>query len=375
MQKNILLTGATGNLGAYATRVFLKNNNKVYVISRSLENKDSSKRVLKSLLAFGVDDELIEAIKERRLIIVKADISDDDQMESLNTVDDIDQTWHFASTLKYLPKDMEEIYQTNIRGTKNLIGLHKRVSKKTSRFFYISTSYAAGRDISYIPEARIEMNEDMSFHNEYERSKLRAENLVLDQISKGIIRGNIFRPSVVIGDKKEGLLINYHGFYHSINTLFNFKKSLEKNNESLTELFFETDPNYTVNLIPIEDAIGLMYSIAEAGPKNGTVFNVVNRSEIKVKDILKVIGKAIDVKLTICKTGSDTSITKTKNWYDKLMDYGGNYFMPYLDHRIKYDTSNSLKILKKEYNFDLLPSLNIITKTYVNLLKERKIEN
>jgi thioester reductase-like protein len=126
----------------------------------------------------------------------------------------------------------------------------KKGADKDAKFYYISTSYAAGRDIHIIPESRIELDEDMSFHNEYEHSKVKAENLVINHISKGEISGNIFRTSVVVGDKQHGRLINYHGFYLSRQTLFNFKRCLAQNGELLEELTFETNGSKTI-ILPI----------------------------------------------------------------------------------------------------------------------------
>jgi nucleoside-diphosphate-sugar epimerase len=375
MKKKVLLTGVTGNLGAYAAREFLKKEYKVYVLARLTSNSDSSKRVLKSILTFGADSEIIDSIKSKNLVIIPVDISIEDDMSKIKLPEEIDETWHFASTLKYLPKDIEEIYSTNVKGTKNVILLHKKSSHENSKFFYISTSYVGGKDISVIPESRIEINEDMAFHNEYEHSKLKAENIVLDQISLGIINGNIFRPSVVVGDKNNGLLINYHGFYLSINTLYNFKESLRKNNEKLGVLNFESNPDATVNLIPIEDAVALMNSIVETNPPNGEVYNIVNEKEIRIGNILSVIGDELEIKLRACEKDNKASINRTKKWYDKLMDYGGNYFMPYLNHQITYDNSASFRQLKSRYEYDLEPRLNNLARIYVDILKEESREN
>jgi hypothetical protein len=66
------------------------------------------------ILAFGKDERLIESIRENNLIIIDADISDENDVPKIKLPRAIDETWHFAFTLKYLPKDIDEIYSTNI---------------------------------------------------------------------------------------------------------------------------------------------------------------------------------------------------------------------------------------------------------------------
>ena len=52
MEKNILITGTSGNLGSYLSNKFLENNNRIISVSRKLlKKKNNSKKKLKIFIA------------------------------------------------------------------------------------------------------------------------------------------------------------------------------------------------------------------------------------------------------------------------------------------------------------------------------------
>ena len=204
--KTILLTGVTGNMGAFAALRFLEKGHKVYAIVRPKKDFDCMKRARRTLRQF-CDAENIAETRFDNLRIIEGDIGDRDNLPSMVAPEAIDETWHFASSLRYMPKETEEIFGVNVNGLANMIELHRR--SRGGEFFYISTAYLGGKNLGLVPEAPIPSDENISYNNYYERSKTLAERMILDAVESEELKGTIFRPSVVFGDTADGKLIHY----------------------------------------------------------------------------------------------------------------------------------------------------------------------
>src|SRR5688500_14803195 len=191
--KTILLTGITGNMGAFAALRFLEKGHKVYALVRPKKGLDCMKRARRTLRQFsGSDGNGSPNIEQ--LEIVEGDIGHDAGLASINVPEKIDETWHFASSLKYMPKESDEIFGVNINGLANMIELHRK--NKGGEFFYISTAYLGGKNLKFVPEGPIACDNNVSHNNYYERSKMLAESMFLKAIETGQLKGAIFRPSI-----------------------------------------------------------------------------------------------------------------------------------------------------------------------------------
>ncbi len=151
--KTILLTGITGNLGAFAALRFLEKGHKVYAIVRPKKGLDCLKRARRSLRQFCASDSNAAA-NLLELEIIEGDIGDRSNLASIQVPEKIDETWHFASSLKYMPKESDEIFRTNVNGLCNMMELHRKCQSKGGEFFYISTAYLGGKNLSVVPEER-----------------------------------------------------------------------------------------------------------------------------------------------------------------------------------------------------------------------------
>lgn len=367
MGKNILLTGATGNMGAYAAREFIKEGSSVFAIARSRNRKKgmAARRMKRSVLSFGgFEREYDQAVLDNKFTTIDVDIADADALSQLKLDYKIDETWHFASSLKYLPNDNDELYQVNIASLNSMIDLHKRHSHDDSRFYYISTAYIGGKTMSAVKEENLVINNEMQFNNEYERTKLIAENTVMGKIASGEIKGNIFRPSIVVGDRATGSLVNYNGYYLAIKLAVEMKKYFASKKGDLQQLRIHVNKEGAINLIHIDDATDLMLKIRNAGPKNGDIFNIVNGKETKLQSIFEVIGKQVGYDILLCN-GEDFAV-KPKNRYEKLAYYGMTYIMPYVNQKISFETSNVDKVIGEPFVFDMIPQIYKINDKYIN---------
>lgn len=359
--KKILVTGATGNLGAYAAFHFLQHGHTVYAPFR--RGNDNSK-VMACINRFGVKNN--ENFK--RLNTFEWDICQDPCQHFPN---DIDETWHFASSLKYLWSDREEIYNVNINGLENVISYHVKNCRDGAKFYYISTAYVAGKVLSHLAESAIPDNEEMKYTNEYERSKLQAENILLKKISQGILPGNIFRPSIVIGDSVSGQLINYNGFYIAINLLYNLTGTLAKSGRQLKELRLFIDPESHLNLIPLDHAIQMMYTISEKNVPNGQIFNIVNSKSIQTKGVVRIIADLFKLQFRFVEEIAFKEQPGTRD--ERLVHYALDYVMPYLNKRIIFDTANTDQVLGFRFEYPINDEKILeLTNRFIDLLVETK---
>lgn len=367
--KNILLTGITGNLGAYAALEFLARGYRVYAVARSRTSLSlCQKRVVRNLReiadpGYGLDEKLDQ------LEVLLGDIADAASIDALHIPDGIDETWHFASSLKYMPKDREEIFGANLDGLKNVMRLHRRCARPGARFFYIGTAYLGGKDLLTIPEARIDYDENMSFNNDYEVSKLLAENIFLDAVEKGELAGAVFRPSIVIGDKRTTKLVNYNGYYLVVKAWHGLCQSMKELHERNMVVRIGVDPDHSGNLIPINDVVETMLQISETGYGDKRIFNLVNREEVPMRGVFDILEKAVDyeLKAVLCDAEEFRAAQKTR--YEKLVSYGFTYTSPYMKNRIVFEAGNVERVLGRELRVPIYPEiLDRLTSAYVATL-------
>ena len=274
-----------------------------------------------------------------------------DQIEDVDIPEKIDETWHFASSLKYLAKDYSDIYNVNINFLKCILNLHKKAARIGAKFFYASTAYVGGENFSLVTEEEIKYSDDMIFNNEYERTKLMAENLIMDAVRYDGINANILRPSVVIGDKHEGRLVNYHGYYLGVQALNEFKKYHSRWSVSDTEFRIIGMKSAETNLIPIDDCIDIMYRIAASSPVSGMIFNVVNRKGVTLEQLIRVAEKNFGLNFICCE--DKDFIGNPKNKHERMLSLGAGYVMPYCKLKIEFDASNTTSVLGTTYSYEL----------------------
>lgn len=85
------------------------------------------------------------------------------------------------------------------------------VGGRLRKFEYVSTVGVAGKRPGALPE--IWMDEPRAFHNTYEQAKAEAEEIVRSAIANEGLPVTVHRPSMVIGDSRDGRIIHFQIFY------------------------------------------------------------------------------------------------------------------------------------------------------------------
>ena len=186
---NVLLTGATGFLGAHIIDSFLKDEQgKIYCLVRGGDTNSASRRLAEKLYYyFG---EKYNSEFNRRIIPVCGDIETDGL--SAKRPSDIQTVIHTAASVKHYGS-YAYFHKVNVEGTKNVAAFAKSVHAK---LIHISTLSVSGNSLAddfnvYRSEEEKHFYETSLYigqplDNVYVHSKFEAEKCVYDAMSEGL---------------------------------------------------------------------------------------------------------------------------------------------------------------------------------------------
>lgn len=186
---NILLTGATGFLGAHILAMLLKEENgRIYCLIRGNSEKEVEERIRKIMQYYFGDTYDSEIGK--RIVPVIGDIEKEELAERIPS--DVSTIIHAAASVKHYGA-YSYFERVNVQGTRNVINYAKKIGAK---MIHISTLSVSGNsmadDFSVYRSAEEKYFAETSFYidqpldNVYIRSKFEAEKAVLDAILEGI---------------------------------------------------------------------------------------------------------------------------------------------------------------------------------------------
>jgi len=202
--QNILVTGATGLLGAHLLVQLTSNESakpkstqKRTIVGLRRDNSDMEE--VKRIFSFYTDKwkDLYDMIEWRY-----GDMLDPESLSK--ALKDIDLIYHCAAIVSFDPKERENIIKANVKGTKNLI---KRITNDERRMtlVHISSTSALGDSLgdsqgddpnNYVNE-KTPRNEKR-IHTGYSVSKYESEKIVWDAIDKGL-NAWIVNPGIILG--------------------------------------------------------------------------------------------------------------------------------------------------------------------------------
>ncbi len=182
----ILITGATGLVGANLTMQLLEKETTVRCIYRKKENQLKTKALFdlykKAPLFFKID-------------WIQADILDIPALEI--AFQDVEYVYHCAALVSFDPADENKLRKNNIEGTANIVNLC--IDKKVKKLCYVSSIAALGDKKDH--ETLIDENSDWNpeeNHSDYALSKYGAELEVWRGYQEGL-PVVIVNPGVILG--------------------------------------------------------------------------------------------------------------------------------------------------------------------------------
>ncbi len=198
--RDLLLTGATGFLGAYLLRILLDETAaEVHCAVRSYTG--GMERVLNNLATY----DLVRPGDRSRIHVVHADLTEPLLGMSPGEFDlfgeRIDAVYHCGATVNWV-YGYERLRASNVLGTRELLRLASAGAKPFHFVSSISVCHSTSAPVQ-VDEALDALPSLDGLHLGYAQSKCVAEALVRQAAERGI-PATITRPSLVTGDARSG---------------------------------------------------------------------------------------------------------------------------------------------------------------------------
>lgn len=279
-QTTILITGATGNIGARLLVELLScgQNIRLLALVRGKSEAEARSRLNANLRLIAPD--LVDWGSTRAIEVLCRDITEDD-LGLPGTMRDtlVRSVTHIvhaaASTQWHLPLDCARA--VNVIGTENVLRLAQQARRHghLKRFVYLSTAYVCGEREGVIKE--VVHTGELRFANTYEQTKWEAEQKVIALQEE--LPVTIIRPSITVGDSRTGLAVTYNVLYPPLKYILTGK---------LTAL--SCPPENRLDLVPVDYvARAVAYLTLHSQFRSGTIFHLtagLNRS-VAIAEVVK----------------------------------------------------------------------------------------
>lgn len=331
-----LLTGATGLLGSYLMRDLLTADAQLAVLVRSSRRQSAQQRV-----------EACLADWERRLgrslprpVVLEGDLTEPDlglDGASLRWASEYcDAVIHNAASLTFhATSSAGEPYRSNVNGTKHVLDLCR--STGIREFHHVSTAYVAGLRKGRAFEHELDEGQELS--NDYEKSKVEAEQLVraadfLDPVT-------VHRPGIIIGDSETGFTTTYHGFYAALQLACKLADITPPNFTGLRgghPVRLALDGTETKHLVPVDWVSAVMSHVIRHPEHHGKTYHLTPRHPVStrtIRDVLEVVGQFYGARLVGRNNRPENMSEVESLFYDHIRVYDS-----YWRHDPEFDRTN-----------------------------------
>ena len=341
----IFLTGITGLVGSAFVTGLLKERDDVEIVALTRANATQSaaervEDVIREQCELDEHPEDIDKILNA-VTVIGGDIAEinPEEIAAMPELEGVDTVFHCAADVNLGKDPQGRTYRINYHGTENIVELSKIL--KIKELHYVCTAYIAGK----LQGTAIEDNPvDSGFHNPYEESKYKAEMLVRN----AGIPFTIYRPSIIIGRRKDGKIRRALAFYRILEFMAKLKKhTASKTNQDPTgfvdlDIHFPAAVSKHIYFVPIDyiqEAIVKLYQT----PVCGKAFHITGDSPVTTLQILEAMCEILKVKnLSVGAENHDP----TRD--EKLMSRFLGDLLPYFSSDIIFDQSNVRKVAGDE---------------------------
>ena len=216
----VLITGGSGFLGGamLPKLVFDQRCQKIFLLMRDSLRQTATERLVTLVdKVFKPND---RALAMSKLEIISGDLTFPNiglngfTRELLRN--DCTHILHIGASTDFAAP-LTESREINVEGTRKLLdfALDCKRRGKLQRFDYVSTAFVAGTKGGKVSEDELSRNQ--SFANAYEQSKYEAELLVRDYADE--LPTTIYRPSIVVGDSRNGFTPHFKVLYWPLQLL------------------------------------------------------------------------------------------------------------------------------------------------------------
>ncbi len=250
----ILVTGGTGTVMGPLIALLLERGHSVIALIRPKAGVMPTERLKGDNGRFSV---ITGDIKKPL-----AGISDEDQDKLRGNIDFV---IHGAASIQFKESPDREVWQTNVRGTREMLKLSEKLA--IPEFHFISTLYVAG-DAPELTE--MELWKGQRLRNVYEETKAEAESLVRYHSNVPV---SIYRLPIIIGDSNTGHISSFNGYYSFFAPFWKIHQMLMRKygaSKIWCPVFIPCIPETPLNLVPIDWIVGKLADLVEIPAANKT---------------------------------------------------------------------------------------------------------
>ncbi len=209
--KSVVLTGATGFLGAFLLAGLLSRGYRVTVLGRASKEKSLNERLANIISWLGIDP-------TRHLDAIETDFSQKhlglNDRAYIRLCASSDKIIHCASDTSFALRFRDRVMEANVSNLSSILGFAE--DSHTEHFYYVGTAYASGQCCGLCREAPAAIE---YFTNVYEESKAMAEGIIRQRCKDLGMPLAILRPSIVYGDSKTGKAMKFNALYYAMKSL------------------------------------------------------------------------------------------------------------------------------------------------------------
>lgn len=329
--KFAFLTGATGMLGAFFMRELLDCGQNLVVLVRPSRKKNAEERIEDILTLWETHQK-----KYPRPLIIQGDLTGkgwlDEKADWLR--ENVETVIHSAASLEFYGQRDAEPYRTNLKGLDTILELCRRANIR--KFHHISTAYVAGNRKEF---SESQCNEGQKFRNDYEQSKIEAEERVRNF---GFDSLTVYRPSIVIGDTKTGYTPTLSGLYAALKLVHTLVGQLHLGATSAKFALaaMGMKGNESKNLVPVDWVAKVLAHIFTHEELHGKTYHLTNPNPPQMKVIAKTIQEAVEKFSNLVPDASATECDE--NWFGKNFSSQMRLFRAYLQEDARFDSSNTI---------------------------------
>jgi nucleoside-diphosphate-sugar epimerase len=219
----IVITGATGFVGRHL-----------------LEDIDPSKYTVR----------VITRNKEKKIIVPAGSEIMEADLNNVNSLKKAFEGMDVVVNMAAEVRDEKKLEETNVGGTQNLI--HAALSTNVSRIIHLSSVGVVGMQYSNVP---IIISEDSACFpkNEYERTKLASEKLLIEAHKQNKFRLTILRPTNVFGEHHP-----FNALLHLINHINSGKTTACTRSATVNYVYVKDLTSLILQLVSDEREYGIV---------------------------------------------------------------------------------------------------------------------
>jgi thioester reductase-like protein len=334
----VLLTGATGFVGIEILARYLERTDRtVYVAVRARNDAEAEARLRRTLAGLCGSG---HAYRDRA-VAVRADIEQPglglSGHERDALAERVTDVVHSAASVSFsLPLDQSR--RVNVDGTREVLRLagHCLGRGGLDRVGYISTAYVAGAHRGDFGEQELDI--DQRFRNPYEQSKFEAERLVRGHADRLPVQ--VFRPSIVVGDRRTG-------WTPAFNVLYSPLKAFARGNLSA----LPARRSSPVDVVPVDYVADAVFELCQRHVDRVRTYHLVaGRSATTVGRLIELsaerVGRPEPVVIPprLFRAAIDPVLRRRGGRVAAGLDRS-RVFFPYFSMRVRYDDRHARRAL------------------------------